>query len=61
MGHGGKKTIQVFFSFGLSSPSVKNEQNKRQDFQAFGLAAAGGAHCYATWLPIRADGLAATL
>ena len=25
-----------------------------------GLAAAGGAHCYATCLPIRADGLAAT-
>ena len=41
MGHGGKTTIQVVFFIRLSSPFVKNEQNKRQDIYVIGLAASG--------------------
>ena len=40
-GHGGKTTIQVIFFIRLSSPFVKNEQNKRQDIYVIGLAASG--------------------
>ena len=40
MGHGGKKTIQVFFSFRLSYPIRQNKKTET-GLLPFGLAASG--------------------